>query len=144
MSAPTLLQAVSGLGGLTSLSRLLIVPGPGRSQVVATFAAWSSSGPVNGINGKPLQRGPVSLDDQEGLAALRPPVTLSATTRVPDIEVSIVSAGLPAQIAELNASRVLGTLNVERLGTRKIVISAHAGTQAERSMWLFGLLSREA
>jgi len=86
----------------------------------------------------------VSLDDQEGLAALRPPVTLSATTRVPDIEVSIVSAGLPAQIAELNASRVLGTLNVERLGTRKIVISAHAGTQAERSMWLFGLLSREA
>lgn len=135
----TLTEWVRSLGDLMPVvSRIVIAPGPGKCRVTATFAAHSSTAPVgvHADGAKPLKRGPVSVDDKEGLALMRPAVTLQGALRLPDADGQIDTLDLPGQIEELRSSGLCGGLNVERLGTRKTVISTHAATQEERNDWL--------
>jgi hypothetical protein len=131
-----LLDWVKSLPLVDRVSRIVIEPGPGRCVVVATIASWRSGRRLDAASGEPVRRGPVSVDDAEGMAQLRPEITLDRHDREPDATGWIGSADLPGQIQELRASGIVGGLNVERLGSRKTVISTHAATQQERSAWL--------
>lgn len=127
---------VGGLPEPDAVSRLVIEPGPGRCRITATLQAWAKSPQLNGETLEPVPSKPVSVDNKEGLGALRPPVTLQITERAPDVVGWIDSAELPEQISELAASGLVGGINTERLGARKLVLSTHSGSQAERSAWV--------
>jgi hypothetical protein len=116
---------------LSALSRIVVEPGPGTSCVTGTFAGTARTRPM-------------ALYDSAGLEPLRGPgqqaqSVLTALGRPEDAEGRVDSKGLRDQVAELDESGILGTLNVERLG-RRTVISTHAGSQRERTEWLRSVL----
>lgn len=131
-----LLDFVRSLPDVGRLSRLRIEPGPGTCEVTASIASFGQRklGAYEQTDGKvtlePL-RGPQRPKEYTPAVA-----SISIFERVPDVVGRIESADLPGQIAELEASKLVGGLNVERLGERKTIISTHAATQEERNAWL--------
>lgn len=92
-----------------------------------------------GVRIEPIPRGPVSASDTDAVALRNPPIKLHMRERVPDATGLIDTADLGGQLSELEASGLVGHLNVERLASGRTVVSTHAGTQAERNAWLMGL-----
>lgn len=130
----TLMGLVVGLpaGKLEALSRLIITTGPGESRVMLHFAhqRWNKPEEIKDGALRPLS-GPRRLDEDA------PDAVVHSFEPTPDDTCMISSGGLPEQIDELQLSGIVGGLLVERLGDgRKIVISTHAETQAERNAWL--------
>jgi hypothetical protein len=78
--------------------------------------------------------------DAERPAPERPAIVMLGWAGIEDREIRVSTADLPGQLEELEASGVVGGLNVERLGDGWIV-STHAATQAERDGWLRGLVA---
>jgi hypothetical protein len=116
-----------------AISRLTIDPGPGRSTVTVLYASYTAPAPTA------LYPGEEELEPLRG-PGHRADAVLRSHLRAPDTIGRIASEDLPAQIAALESSALLGGLHVERLGGGgRIVISAHAGTQAERNTWLRSL-----
>lgn len=122
------------------VSRIRIEPAPGRCKVVARFAGLQPRAPqgVHADGTRAIPRGPVSASDARGVADRNPPVTLMMREALDDAEGWIDSADIAGQLAELQASGIVGGLNVERVG-RNTVVSTHAATQAERNAWLTNL-----
>lgn len=121
---------------IRTLSRIVIETGPGTSLATANYAAFRQAAPI-GMDvetgrTRPIPKRPISLKAREELGK----ITIEQSARADDREGRIVSQDLPAQIQELADSGILGRLLVEPLGRRKIVISSHAGSQAERNAWV--------
>ena len=124
---------------LRRVSRIRIEPAPGRARVSASVASFRAQPPLavdeHGQTIGPVLRRPVSADNAKVLRQVQPPVTQLARLRAPDIETEIAVEDLDGQIREVDASGLLGGLNVEHVG-RATVISTHASTQGERDAWL--------
>lgn len=123
-----LIDAIRSSGPLISrLSRVRIEPAPGRCAVTLHYAGFAGGDYRDLETGAPI-----------GPGSQQPPVTIMERYALPDTQAQIAAADLPAQIAELEESGIVGGLNVERLGDGW-VISTHAATQQERTEWLLGL-----
>lgn len=123
-----------------TLSRLVIETGPGRSTVTATFAQFGRKQAGVYPDGDRFASGPLRGPQRIG-EHTPPAATLSTWMRVDDATGKVDSADMPGQLGELRDSGIIGGINVEPLGQRKLVVSAHAATQEERNAWLIALRS---
>lgn len=129
-----LIDLVKSLTNSVSLSRLIITTGPATMSVQLHFvgAARGKTQEIHDGKAYPLG-GPRRLSDP------LPEATLHTFEPTPDENRTVESADLLGQIESLQASCLVGGLNVERIGGRKIVITTHAATQGERDEWLRGV-----
>lgn len=125
-----LLDVIKNDLAITQISRIRLLPGPGKTAVIIHYIGGKKSAIADGLTGDPLaRRGLRDVNTPE------PPVTLNEWSATPDQELLCDSDGLKSQIDDLAKSKILGCLNTESLG-RGWVITTHAGTQTERDNWL--------